>query len=123
MSDERDALEQRVEEFGESHTSEFEPEEFDPASLGPEIPSVGTGESSGVTAGDADEIAADVDEALARDFYSAVLLANVGLFGVTLGALLASVRGQFVFGGVVLLVGISALARTYRLVQKRGEDG
>mgnify|MGYP000229168926 CR=1 FL=1 len=35
MSDERDAIEQRMEDFADSDGTEHEPEEFDPASLGP----------------------------------------------------------------------------------------
>jgi hypothetical protein len=122
VSDERDAIEQRMEDFADSDGTEHEPEEFDPASLGPDIPSIETGESAGASA-DADEMAADVDEELARGFFSAVLLANLGLFALALGALLAYFRGQYTLGGGAMLVGTVALVRTYWLVRKHGGSG
>jgi hypothetical protein len=119
VSDERDAIEQRMEDFADTDGTEHEPEEFDPASLGPDIPSIETNEST-AAGSDADEMAADVDEELARGFFSAVLLANIGLFALALGALLAYFRGQYTLGGGAMLVGTVALVRTYWLVRKHG---
>ncbi|MFB6119053.1 hypothetical protein [Halosegnis sp.] len=86
-----------------------EPDEFDPDSLGPDPP---------------DPTAEDVsvDEETARAFWSAVVLANVGLFAGALGPMLAYFRGQLLVGTAVFLVGAVALARTYRIARDYGGD-
>jgi hypothetical protein len=55
----------------------------------------------------------DVPEEVARNFWAAVIFANVGLFGVSLGAMLIGFRGQWFWGGAAFLVGVLALLRTY----------
>jgi hypothetical protein len=55
----------------------------------------------------------DVPAAVAQNFWAAVVFANVGLFGVSLGAMLIGFRGDWLWGGAAVLVGALALLRTY----------
>lgn len=55
----------------------------------------------------------DVPAAVAQNFWAAVFFANVGLFGVSLGAMLIGFRGQWLWGGAAFVVGALALLRTY----------
>lgn len=57
----------------------------------------------------------DVSSETSRYFWAAVVLANVGLAGVSLGSMLIGFRGQWFVGGVLILVGLVALARTYHI--------
>lgn len=54
---------------------------------------------------------------LARTFWSAVLLANVALLGVSLGLLFAFFRGWSIPAGLLVLVGLVAGIRTVRRVR------
>jgi hypothetical protein len=69
----------------------------------PEAPEVSTPSASDT----------DVPAEVARNFWAAVVFANVGLFGVSLGAMLIGFRGQWLWGGAAVLVGALALVRTY----------
>ncbi|PSQ54090.1 hypothetical protein BRD20_00715 [Halobacteriales archaeon SW_8_65_20] len=114
MSDKRRAVKRRLNDAGESESDPWpdEPDEFDPDSLTPDTPIAG---DSGAA-----DTETDIDGELLRGFYAAVVLANVGLFGLSLGAMVAYFRGQLLLGGVAMLVGTSALFRTYQLVDKHG---
>lgn len=62
---------------------------------------------------------ADVPPDLRRAFWTIVVLANVGLFAASLGALLLVFRGQVAAGGASLLVGAVALALAVRRYRRR----
>jgi hypothetical protein len=78
-----------------------EPDEFDPYSLGPGIPTVKTSE-------------ADVPAEVFTAFWAAVLFANVALFAISLGLMLIGFRGDWEMGGPSLLIGVVALGFTFR---------
>ena len=68
----------------------------------------------------------EVDPETARRFWAAVVYANVALGGVSIGLLLAGVRGQLRIGGAAVAVGLLALYRTYsvyRTHQERAAEG
>lgn len=115
MSDKRRAVKQRLQSAGEDGADPWpdEPGEFDPNSLGPDTPeSLSPGR-------DAEE----VDEETFQAFWSAVLLANVGLFAASVGPMLAVFQGRYLLGGALFLVGAVALARTYRVYRSFGSGG
>lgn len=60
----------------------------------------------------------DVSSETSRHFWAAVGLANLGIAGVSLGLMLIGFRGQWVEGGVLVLVGLFALARTYHVYRR-----
>lgn len=93
--------------FGEDDDWPDEPEEFDPDSLGPDVPRV-------ERTAELTRKGADAPEEVQNAFWAAVLFANVGLMGVSLGAMLVFFRGDWVFGGGGLLVGTFALLMTYQ---------
>jgi hypothetical protein len=98
-----------------------EPREFDPDSL---APSVSGPETPGIDVPEAPEFDGDVPDDVARAFWSAVLLANVGLFGVCVGAMFVVFRGQLRLGGFLFGVGVLSLLFTYRryLLFQRGHE-
>lgn len=105
-----------LDESGEAWPDE--PDEFDPRSLGPEVPS----------APDPTDDDVEVSAELAKAFWSAVLFANVGLLGVSLGPMLAYFEGRTDLGLAVFLVGVLGLAFTYRryhgyMNRDEGDDG
>lgn len=105
-----------LDESGEAWPDE--PDEFDPRSLGPEIPS----------APDPTHDDVEVSAELAKAFWSAVLFANVGLLGVSLGPMLAYFEGRTDLGLAVFLVGVLGLAFAYRryhgyMNRDEGDDG
>lgn len=57
----------------------------------------------------------EVDGDLAKFFWAAVIYANVGIAGVSLGLMLAGFRGQLLLGGGAVAIGLFALYRTYDL--------
>jgi len=81
-----------------------EPEEFDPHSLGPEIPSAPDPATGDV----------EVPPDLMKAFWAAVIFANVGLLGVALGPMLVYFEGMTDLGLSVFLVGVLALVFAYR---------
>ena len=84
-----------------------EPEEFDPDSLAPSttIPEAPEApEFSGENAGD------DVVQA----FWATVIMANVALFGISLGAMIVYFLGDLRTGGAAIVVGLLAALFGYR---------
>jgi hypothetical protein len=55
----------------------------------------------------------EADPELRRAFWAAVLFANVGVAGVTVGPMLAYFRGDVALGAGVFALGVLALGRTY----------
>lgn len=121
MSDEDGGVRSSLRKGGEDAEDPWpdEPAEFDPRSLGP----------GGLTpeGGEDDGEEAEVDRETIRAFYGAVVLANVGLFGVAVGPMLWYFRGHALLGGGMFVVGVVALTRVYRVKQEyqesRGERG
>lgn len=81
---------------GSGEKSPHEPEEFDPNSLGPDIPE----------APDPTPQASDIDPGTRGLFWGLVLVANVALMAASLGVMFALFRDQWVFGGQLTLVGV-----------------
>lgn len=94
-------------EEGEEDPWPDEPDEFDPESLGP-----GTPETPSVR--DYSESAGDAPEDVKNAFWAAVVFANVGLMGVSLGAMFVFFESAWRLGGGLFLVGVVALLMTYR---------
>ncbi|WP_396610322.1 hypothetical protein ACH9L7_08670 [Haloferax sp. S1W] len=89
----------------------------DPEKDLPNIPRVDIpGEDAGTDG--APEFKADVDPEQARMFWASVILANVGLAGISLGPMLIYFRGQMLVGGGVTLLGVVALARMYTMYRE-----
>ena len=81
-----------------------EPDEFDPNSLGPEVPSAPDPASDDI----------DVSPELAKAFWAAVLFANVGLLGVSLGPMLIFFDGRIDAGLASFAIGVLGLVFAYR---------
>ncbi|QCC52483.1 DUF7322 domain-containing protein [Halapricum salinum] len=81
---------------GSGEKSPHEPEEFDPNSLGPDIPK----------APDPTSQASDIDSAVRGLFWGLVLVANVALMAASLGVMFAVFRDQWLFGGQLVLAGV-----------------
>lgn len=82
---------------------DLEPEEFDPESLGPPTPSIPDTSAS----------AEDADPATARLFWALVLVFNVALMAVSLGAMFAVFRDQWQLGTQLFLGGSILFAYGY----------
>lgn len=78
-----------------------EPEEFDPHSLGPEIPEA------------PDPSEADIDPDLRNRFWSLVLVFNVALLALSLGLMFAAFEGQLGLGGQLVGAGLVLSAFGY----------
>lgn len=91
-----------------------EPEEFDPDSLGPDVP-----DSTDIDA----ETLESVPEGLFRAFVGSAIMLNVALFGLSLGAMLIYFRGDVEIGGAALAAGGAAavFAGRYYWQYRRGE--
>ncbi|POG57391.1 DUF7322 domain-containing protein [Haloferax marisrubri] len=72
---------------------------------------------------DAPEFSPDVNPEVARLFWASVVLANVGLAGITVGPMLVYFRGDTLLGGGLFLFGAVVLVRVYSIYRefKRGE--
>jgi hypothetical protein len=104
VSDERRAVKRRLREAGNDEANPWpdEPDEFDPGSLGPDVPEAPTLDDD-----------ADADDETVQAFWSAVLLANAGVFAVSVGPMLAYFQGRVALGVAMFVVGAVALGRTY----------
>lgn len=103
--------------FGESGPDE--PDEFDPDSVGPDVPDVEP---------DLEESFANLDEVdddLFRAFWGAAIFLNVAIAALAIGLMLVYFRGDWRNGGGALLVGTvaAAFAARYYLGYTRGDDG
>ncbi|ELZ72770.1 DUF7322 domain-containing protein [Haloferax volcanii] len=97
----------------------------------PTIPRVGIpgedagddGDSNGDGGDDAPEFSPDVNPEAARLFWASVVLANVGLAGLTVGPMLVYFRGDTLLGGGLFLFGAVVLVRVHSIYRefKRGE--
>jgi len=76
-----------------------EPEEFDPDSLGPDPPDATPRQRSSMATGE------DVPEGLFRAFWTSVLLLNVAIAGLSIGAMLIYFLADYRTGTLALLVG------------------
>lgn len=102
-----------------------EPEEFDPHSLGPPTPGA-DGETPGPDppSVDFDPSKIDVPSDLARAFWGAVVLANVGLLAASLGAMVAVFEGRHGLAAALGAIGVVSFAGTYRIYRSRaGGEG
>ncbi|EMA06813.1 hypothetical protein SAMN05443574_105242 [Haloarcula vallismortis] len=96
-----------------SEKSKYEPDEFDPESLGPDVPSP----SDGGYSGDATGL-----------FVRLVIVFNVALLALSLGPMLAYFEGQVDLGVRIFLVGVIAFGYgTFRYIQfereRKSDDG
>ena len=115
MSDERRSVERRLQAAGNDEANPWpdEPDEFNPRSLGPDVP------ESPTLDGDT-----ETDDETVQAFWSAVVLANAGLFAVSIGPMLAYFEGRTALGGALFVVGAVALGRTYYIYRTQaGERG
>lgn len=85
-----------------------EPKEFDPDSLGPDPPDPAPESQDSLTAG------TEVSDELFRAFWASVLLLNVAIAALAIGALLIYFRGDYSQGGPALLIGGIAAISTAR---------
>lgn len=102
-----------------------EPEEFDPDSLGPDPPDPAPESQDSLTAG------TEVSDELFRAFWASVLLLNVAIAALAIGAMLIYFRGDYGRGGPALLIGgIAAIStaryywgvQTGRYTNEEGDD-
>jgi len=68
----------------------------------------------------------DVDPEILETFWRSVVLANVALFGLSLGPMLVYFRGWWLWGGAAIAVGALAGLRVYQhyraFERRHGED-
>ncbi|SEK45157.1 DUF7322 domain-containing protein [Haloferax larsenii] len=67
---------------------------------------------------DAPEFTADINPEQSRLFWASVILANVGVAGITVGPMLIYFRGETLVGGGATLLGVLALTRVYSLYRE-----
>ncbi|MBX0321835.1 hypothetical protein EGH21_02200 [Halomicroarcula sp. F13] len=98
-----------------SEKSPYEPDEFDPDSLGPDVPKAPRPPDG---SGDSD---------VAALFWKLVLVFNVALLGLSVGPMLAYFEGRVDLGVRVFLVGLLAFGygtfRYYKFRRDREDDG
>ncbi|WP_144901767.1 DUF7322 domain-containing protein [Halobellus captivus] len=102
-----------------------EPEEPDPEGRwGDPETDLATVPSVEVPGDDVDDEGAgvNIDGDLAKYFWATVIYANVALAGISLGLLLIGFRGQWVWGGGGVAIGLFALYRTYDLYRRYRTD-
>lgn len=56
----------------------------------------------------------DTDPDITKRFVIAVIFANLGLLSTSLGAMFIGFRGDLDLGGILLVIGLFAIAQTYR---------
>lgn len=81
---------------GSDEKSPHEPEEFDPDSLGPDIPEPPD------PSGNASEVGSEVSGL----FWGLVFVANIALMAASLGVMFAVFRSQWVLGSQLTLAGV-----------------
>lgn len=86
----------------------------DPEKDLPNVPSVRV-PTVGNETEETDEFSADVDPEQMRLFWGSVVLANIGVAGVALGAMLVYFRSQWLIGGGAFVFGVFALWRVYAM--------
>lgn len=64
----------------------------------------------------------DVPMEVQRTFWTAVALLNVAVGGVSVGLMLIAFQGRWTFGGALLVVGLVAGLRTWRIYRNRRKD-
>ena len=107
-----------VDPFGESGPDE--PEEFDPDSLGPDVPEPPDLEPDLEESIDFE----DVDDELVTAFWGAAFFLNVAVAALSVGAMLVYFRGDWTSGGGALVVGTVAAvsAARYYVGYTRDDD-
>jgi hypothetical protein len=99
-----------------------EPDEDDPEDRWPdperELPSVPEAPSVGVDIPRVGTPESEVDAGTQQAFWTAVVLANVGVAGATIGPLVAYFRGELLVGAGAFALGALALGRTYLTVRE-----
>lgn len=85
-----------------------EPAEFDPDSIGPETP------DSTRTLSESFGAIEDVPDELFRAFWASVLLLNMAIAALSIGAMFIYFRGDYDTGGPILLIGAVAALATAR---------
>lgn len=85
-----------------------EPSEFDPDSLAPDPPGAAGGTRNSLSA------AEDVPEGLFQAFWASVLLLNVALAALAIGAMLIYFQGAYETGTLAVAVGAVAALGTLR---------
>lgn len=86
-----------------------EPEEFDPDSLGPDPP-----EAPDPTSGDALAATEEVPDGIFRAFWASVLLLNVAVAALSIGAMFIYFLGDYRTGAQAILIGVIAALSTAR---------
>lgn len=86
-----------------------EPEEFDPDSLGPDPP-----EPPDPTSGDSLAATEEVPDGIFRAFWASVLLLNVAMAALAIGAMLIYFQNDYETGSQALLIGLVAALGTAR---------
>ena len=104
--------------FGESGPDE--PEEFDPDSVGPDVPEAPDVEPDLEESVDLE----NVDDDLMTAFWGAAVFLNVAVAALSIGAMLVYFRGDWTNGGGALVVGAIAavFAARYYFGYTRGDD-
>ncbi|CAI48847.1 uncharacterized protein NP_1512A [Natronomonas pharaonis DSM 2160] len=86
-----------------------DPGEFDPDSLGPDPP-----DTSSSSLQDSIQATEDVPDGLFRAFWASVLLLNVAVAALSIGAMFVYFRGDYETGGAALAIGAVAAFGTFR---------
>lgn len=94
-----------------------EPEEFDPDSLGPDAPD--SAPTIRESLGDSEAL----PEELFRAFWASVLLLNVALIALSVGAMLLYFRGDRATGGPLVAIGLVAAVAVFRRYWKVRRGG
>lgn len=105
--------------FGESGPDE--PDEFDPDSLGPDVPEAPDVEPDLETSF---ENVGEVDDGLFEAFWGAVVFLNVALAALSIGAMLLYFQGDVRNGGGAIVIGLvsAAFAGRYYFGYTRGDE-
>lgn len=89
------------------------PDAFDPTSVEPDVFDPDSAESQIDIPEAPDPSDNDVPPELRRTFWLIVLMVNVGLLALSVGAMFVVFRGQLRFGGSLVVLGVFALLVAY----------